>query len=449
MALTERFPIKKIAAFGALFTVTSYFLISGANVPTQRAYFMTVVMLISYLFDKHSNGLRSIALTAIVIICFSPSEVIGPSFQMSFATTTALIAINAYGKKRMLPHPLLKILPDKGMSITAIIRFFKTVFITSLIGSASASIFLIKYFHCIPLYGLIANLLAIPILSFVVMPSGLIAVLLMTFSLDDIPLHVMGWGLEIVINISNNISTLGDEICMGRISKTSFIFAVIGFVLLVFFQTNIRHIGTIMIVFIAIPVAIFFPYPPPDLIVSEDGKLVAFLYKNTLNSNNSNPSQFILSQWETALMATIYGKPKKLKKKEIPKKKIDQDFFKKVLTLTKPGSFLCVDKLFCTGYHHESGLVITTLKKEEYAGLSCQFSDILITEIEGIKSESCGVSLLISPETLREKGSLEIRIIPSSNKGNDRPSFIVNGAITNPYAPWNKNGRELMLMPRQ
>ncbi|MFT4325646.1 ComEC/Rec2 family competence protein [Candidatus Liberibacter solanacearum] len=88
----ERFSIKKISSFGALLTVTTYFLISGASISAQRAYFMTVIILFSYLFDAYFIGLRSIAVTAIFMICIAPSEVMGPSFQMSFATTAALIA---------------------------------------------------------------------------------------------------------------------------------------------------------------------------------------------------------------------------------------------------------------------------------------------------------------------------------------------------------------------
>nr|WP_245412482.1 hypothetical protein [Candidatus Liberibacter solanacearum] len=55
-------------------------------------------------------------------------------------------------------------------------------------------------------------------LSFVVMPAGLIAALLMIFSLDDIPLHAMGWGINIIIHIAHTISKIGNEFFIGKIS---------------------------------------------------------------------------------------------------------------------------------------------------------------------------------------------------------------------------------------
>nr|WP_280956364.1 ComEC/Rec2 family competence protein [Candidatus Liberibacter solanacearum] len=85
------------------------------------------------------------------MICIAPSEVMGPSFQMSFATTAALIASGSIWQKRNYPHPLLTMMPDQGIILTAIIHFFKVTFLTSLVGSVAASIFLIKHFHCIPI----------------------------------------------------------------------------------------------------------------------------------------------------------------------------------------------------------------------------------------------------------------------------------------------------------
>ncbi|WP_333947461.1 ComEC/Rec2 family competence protein [Candidatus Liberibacter brunswickensis] len=99
---------------GALLTVTFYFLISGASISAQRAYIMSVITLLSYLFDTYFMGLRSIALTAILMICIYPSETTSPSFQMSFATTAALMANVIYGVKEILLILYLKFFQTKG-----------------------------------------------------------------------------------------------------------------------------------------------------------------------------------------------------------------------------------------------------------------------------------------------------------------------------------------------
>ncbi|AHA27693.1 ComEC/Rec2 family competence protein [Candidatus Liberibacter americanus] len=430
----EKFPIKKIASLGALITVTAYFLISGASISAQRAYFMVIITLISYIFDKHLMGLRSIALTAIVIICFFPSEVMGASFQMSFATTAALIASSSIWQKKIsTPHPLLVILPDKGIIITAIVNFFKVIFLTSLIGSASASIFLIKHFHCMPIYGIIANIITIPILSFIVMPAGIIAVPLIFFSLDGIPLYVMGWGLDLIIIVAHKIANIGDNFCTGKISSTLFIVTIVGFLILTLLKTNIRHIGTAILT-IATPILLFFPsYKNPDIIIAKNGKLVAFLDKNTLISNQLNPNNFILSQWQSSLKAPIYEGPliKKVKSKKIGLQDIEE-----MIESMPEKKFICFNKSFCLG--HSKGSIISTIKRKENMQLICQLSDIIITTIKDMKPKLCKASLFIDPEMLQKKGSLEIKILSKENK-QDRPVFIVNNAIENIFLPWNKH----------
>jgi competence protein ComEC len=94
-ALVEALPVKKVAAVGALMTATAYLLISGGSVSTQRAWVMLAVMLVAVMADRPALTMRNVALAAIVIILISPSAVVGPGFQMSFAATAALISAYA------------------------------------------------------------------------------------------------------------------------------------------------------------------------------------------------------------------------------------------------------------------------------------------------------------------------------------------------------------------
>src|SRR5690606_41651833 len=88
----QAWPVKKIAAFGALLMATAYYLISGFAVSAERAYLMMAVMLIAVLFDRAAISLRNIALAALIMLAMAPSEIMGPSFQMSFAAAAALAA---------------------------------------------------------------------------------------------------------------------------------------------------------------------------------------------------------------------------------------------------------------------------------------------------------------------------------------------------------------------
>ncbi|MGG2477764.1 ComEC/Rec2 family competence protein, partial [Rhizobium sp. BR5] len=95
-ASAQRWPVKKIAAFAALLMTLAYYLISGFAVSAERAWLMMSVMLIAVLFDQPSLSLRNVAISALVILIFSPSEIMGPSFQMSFAATIALVSAYAF-----------------------------------------------------------------------------------------------------------------------------------------------------------------------------------------------------------------------------------------------------------------------------------------------------------------------------------------------------------------
>src|SRR5215470_15024500 len=82
-----RRPIKKWAAVAALAAATFYLLLSGAEVATQRSYYMTAFVLGAVLIDRQALTLRTIGAAAILVLLLAPEAVIHPSFQMSFAAT--------------------------------------------------------------------------------------------------------------------------------------------------------------------------------------------------------------------------------------------------------------------------------------------------------------------------------------------------------------------------
>lgn len=93
--LALRVPVKKIAALAAFCVAVSYLFLSGANVATQRAFIMVAVMLLAILLDRRALTLRAVALAAVLVLVFRPESLIEAGFQMSFAATTALVAVFA------------------------------------------------------------------------------------------------------------------------------------------------------------------------------------------------------------------------------------------------------------------------------------------------------------------------------------------------------------------
>ncbi len=98
-------PVKKYAAALAIVGLAGYLFISGAEVAAQRSFIMLAVMLTAVLFDRAALTLRNLAISAIVVIALSPHEVVGPSFQMSFAATAALVGAYAAWSDWRADHP--------------------------------------------------------------------------------------------------------------------------------------------------------------------------------------------------------------------------------------------------------------------------------------------------------------------------------------------------------
>jgi ComEC/Rec2-related protein len=303
--------IKKIAAAGALAMVTAYYLISGFGVSAERAFIMMAVILVAVLFDRQSLSLRNVALSALIIVVASPSEILGPSFQMSFAATAALIAGYAAWQRRRKTATAGRSGRSHHLVTTAIAgaRFLAGIVMTSLIGSVSTAIFSVSHFHRIATYGLAANLAAMPIISAVVMPAGLVGMLLMPFGLEAPFLKLMGLGLEGVIAIARTVSAWGGDVGVGRQHPWFLALATVGFVLLTLLRTRLRLAGLPLIA-----TALLLSWqqgvqPPPDILIAEDGVMVALLSPDGVATNRTRVPDFIYDQWRRALTLSDPIKP--------------------------------------------------------------------------------------------------------------------------------------------
>jgi competence protein ComEC len=86
-------PAKKMRAVAPSWLGAGYLALSGGNVATERAFIMVAVMLCAVLADRRALSLRAVAMAALVVLALRPEALLGPGFQMSFAATTALVAV--------------------------------------------------------------------------------------------------------------------------------------------------------------------------------------------------------------------------------------------------------------------------------------------------------------------------------------------------------------------
>ena len=195
-----RMPIKKWAAGCALLGAAAYLLLSGMSVPTQRAFVMVGVVLLAIMLDRASISMRLIALAALLVLTIAPESMLGPSFQMSFAAATALIA--TYEAARGF---FARLAARGGLALRPLV-YAAGVTVTSLVAGIATGPFAVYHFNRIADYGLLANLGAVPITGFWIMPWGLVALVLMPFGLEGIALAPMGWGIDAVVWIARQVA---------------------------------------------------------------------------------------------------------------------------------------------------------------------------------------------------------------------------------------------------
>jgi competence protein ComEC len=258
---------RKPAAIGALIAASLYLVISGAAVSTQRAYIMAFVVLVGVLFDRQAFSMRSLALAAILILVIAPESVIEPGFQMSFSAVAALIAsFDAYKRWR----------PEGGYSTTLIGKVkdaLAGLSATSLIAGAATGAFAIFHFQRMAAYGLIANLLAMPLFTFWVMPAGGAALIFSTVGLERPFLWIMDQGLRRVLDIAHWASTLDGAVVGANAADPALVALYgLGFACLVIGLGWMRVAGGALIL---VAMGLFMIQTPPQMMITDGGVVLA------------------------------------------------------------------------------------------------------------------------------------------------------------------------------
>ncbi|OWJ78777.1 ComEC/Rec2 family competence protein [Haematobacter genomosp. 1] len=199
-----RLPTKKIAAAIALAASAFYLALAGRDVATERAFVMVAVMLIAVICDRRAISLRSIALAGVIVLLLRPESLTNAGFQMSFAATTALVIAFGWISGRARPWP--------RWSDGTIMLLFSS----SVAGGATMP-FTAAIFNRVVNYGLLANLLASPLMGVLVMPFAVVALLLAPLGLETAPLWLVGLGSQGVLRVAETVAGLDGVVSAVRI----------------------------------------------------------------------------------------------------------------------------------------------------------------------------------------------------------------------------------------
>jgi competence protein ComEC len=267
--LALRAPLLLIAAGAGALAGIGYTLLSGAQVPTMRSCVAALLVLAGIAMGREAITLRLVAAGALIVLLIWPEALAGPSFQLSFAAVTALVAF--------LEHPRVKALAqkrDEGI----VVRFGRELIVLLLSGVvvelALAPIALF-HFHKSGLYGAAANIVAIPLTTFVIMPLEALALLLDLAGIGDPVWWLVSKALAFLLWIAHSVgSAPGAMAMLPSMGWGAFALMIGGGLWIALWRTRWRRWG-------ALPVAIGALWatltPAPDLLVTGDGRHVALV----------------------------------------------------------------------------------------------------------------------------------------------------------------------------
>ncbi|MCL9999872.1 MAG: ComEC family competence protein [Erythrobacter sp.] len=162
LALRVRLPIVAAAA-GALVGI-AYTLLTGAEVPTVRSCVAALLVLGALVLGRDPLSLRMVAVAAGFVLLLWPESAIGPSFQMSFAAVLAIIALSNSAPVKAFLAPR-----DEPWWM----RFGRRtvmLFVTGVVIELALMPIVLFHFHRAGMYGALANVVAIPLVTFIAMP---------------------------------------------------------------------------------------------------------------------------------------------------------------------------------------------------------------------------------------------------------------------------------------
>ena len=262
-----RYPIKKWAAGFALVGALFYLLITGMGVPTQRSFLMAGLVLFAVMIDRTALSMRLVAWAAAVILVLQPETLTSPSFQLSFAAVIALIAVYESSLTWRLRQ---RSRSDWWMRLA---YHLLGVAVTSLVAEAATTAFALYHFSQVTLFGLVANLVAVPVTAIWIMPWAVIAYSLMPFGFEALALVPMGWGIDVVLETARTVAAWPASVSyLPAMPLWGAVLVAIGGLWLALWRGTWRWWGIA-------PVAVGFAsiafVVPPHILVSDDARLVA------------------------------------------------------------------------------------------------------------------------------------------------------------------------------
>ncbi len=298
--LALRYSSKTVACVFAVGLSFVYLLLSGVSVSALRAFVMTAVVFLGFIYDRNAISMRMVAFAALVILILEPYFILSAGFQMSFAAVVALISFyEVLSQKELLKK-------NKNV-LQRIFFYFGGVVLTSLIASLATMPFGLYHFGTFSPYVVIGNVISAPVIAFMVMPFVFLSLVLLPFHLSSFPLHVAGLGFKWLNDITTFISALPSAgMMLPRMPLIGVILITLGGLWLCLWQRKWRLLGLIPII---LGILSYTLTQKPDILYSADAKTIGIQTpKNELLVFSLKKNAFLVDVWGGDFKKIEYSK---------------------------------------------------------------------------------------------------------------------------------------------
>ncbi|MDO8379679.1 ComEC/Rec2 family competence protein [Phenylobacterium sp.] len=266
--LALRLSSKKAAALAGFAAVLGYLVLSGAPAPAERAAITACAAFGAILVDRRAISLHTLAIAALAILALQPEAVTEPGFQMSFAATTALVAL-----AELWPRPVREInAPWPIRGVQAVGTWLGASLAASFVAGLATGPFAMQHFNRVSTFGLAANLLVAPISSFLMMPALALGAVLAPLGLGEAPLGAAGVAIDAMNRIAAAAASLPHaQIIVASAPAWTLPAAFLGILWLCLWKGPLRWAGLPLALAVTLT-----PRPPaPDIWIAADGSTLA------------------------------------------------------------------------------------------------------------------------------------------------------------------------------
>jgi competence protein ComEC len=270
LALSEwlalRLNLLVVAAAAGAVAAIAYTLLTGSQVPMVRSCIVAVLVLAGMSLGREAISIRLLAVSGLLILALQPEAIVGPSFQMTFAAVGAIIALHSSRWARRMfqrrDEHVLRRITRAAVSIVA----------TGAAVELCVLPFVLYHFHRAGPYGVVANVLAIPLTELLIMPLEALSLFLDCFGIGEPAWAVTGWAIDLLLRLAHTIAAHTRLITIPQMPAVAFAMLSSGLIWICLWTTRVRLLGLLPVAAGAVVTVLA---PRPDLLITGDGRHLA------------------------------------------------------------------------------------------------------------------------------------------------------------------------------